>query len=56
MVAPPPAGRREPQDFEEPEKLTLVPLLCWEHLPPEQYCGAGTSAHLGLQLCLSWSF
>lgn len=27
----------DPQTFEEPETLTLVPLPCWEHLSPEQY-------------------
>jgi putative transposase len=26
-----------PSDFEELETLTLVPLPCWEHLPPGQY-------------------
>jgi REP element-mobilizing transposase RayT len=28
---------RGPQDFEEPETLTLVPLPCWKHLSSEQY-------------------
>jgi REP element-mobilizing transposase RayT len=32
-------GTPDPQQFEEPETLTLVPLPCWKHLSPEQYRG-----------------